>query len=82
MDDGTSGDAHAPLVVASSPNEIQATWWDNWPGPAAGKIFTRRSIVGWDARNDSGRRVAPGTYHASLFVDRARRSGKTMTVVR
>jgi YVTN family beta-propeller protein len=39
-------------------------------------------IVGWDARNDSGRRVAPGTYYANLFVDRARRAGKTMTVVR
>jgi hypothetical protein len=46
------------------------------------KVARGTHIVGWDSRNDSGRRVAPGAYYANLLVDRVKKDGKKMTVVR
>ena len=38
--------------------------------------------VGWDSRDESGRRVAPGVYFARLTVDGGRAGEKKMVVVR
>jgi hypothetical protein len=39
-------------------------------------------VAGWDSRNDSGARVAPGTYFARLTVDGRPDGEKKMTVLR
>ncbi|MBZ0268263.1 hypothetical protein K8I85_08905 [bacterium] len=39
-------------------------------------------IVGWDSRDEAGRRVAPGTYFARLTVDGRREGERKMTVLR
>ncbi|MCA9752643.1 MAG: hypothetical protein KC591_10665 [Gemmatimonadetes bacterium] len=45
--------------------------------------FTRGShLVGWDSRNDDGRRVAAGVYWARLAVDGENRGEKKMVILR
>jgi flagellar hook assembly protein FlgD len=50
-------------------------------------LFDRRlprgtHILGWDGRDDSGRRVAAGTYFAHLLVNGQPRGEKKLTILR